>query len=91
MKGLINLKNPDNECFRWCHIQHLNPQDKDSNRIKKSDEAFVKTLDYTNVQFPVNINDYKTIEKQNNININVLGYENKFTYPNYVSKETFNN
>ena len=24
-KGLINIKNEDNECFRWCHIRHLNP------------------------------------------------------------------
>lgn len=23
-KGLINLKNEDDECFRWCHIRHLN-------------------------------------------------------------------
>ena len=22
-KGLINLQNKDNECFRWCHIIHL--------------------------------------------------------------------
>ena len=27
-KGLINMKNKDNECFRWCHIRHLNPQAK---------------------------------------------------------------
>ena len=25
LKGLINLKNEDNECFRWCHIRYLNP------------------------------------------------------------------
>ena len=25
MKGLINIKNKDDECFRWCHIGHLNP------------------------------------------------------------------
>ena len=25
MKGLINMKNEDDECFRWCHIRHLNP------------------------------------------------------------------
>ena len=25
-KGLINMKNKDHECFRWCHIRHLNPQ-----------------------------------------------------------------
>ena len=24
-KGLINMKNKDEECFRWCHIRHLNP------------------------------------------------------------------
>ena len=23
-KGLINLKNKDTECLRWCHIRHLN-------------------------------------------------------------------
>ena len=28
-KGLINLKNNDNECFRWCHIRCLNAQEKD--------------------------------------------------------------
>ena len=61
MKGLINLRHSENACIRWCHIRHLNPQDKDPNRIKKS-EALVKTLNYINVQFPVKINDYK-IEK----------------------------
>ena len=34
-KGLINIKNKDNECFRWCHVRHLNPQEKDPQRIKK--------------------------------------------------------
>ena len=34
-KGLINMKNKDNECFRWCHIRHLNPQDKDPSKNKK--------------------------------------------------------
>ena len=37
-KGLINMKNKDNECFRWCHIRHLNPQYKDPQRIKKTDK-----------------------------------------------------
>ena len=37
-KGLINIKNKDNECFRWCHIRHLNPQKKDPQRIKKGDK-----------------------------------------------------
>ena len=36
-KGLINIKDKDDECFRWCHIRHLNPQSKDPQRIKKAD------------------------------------------------------
>ena len=27
-RGLVNLKNEDNECLRWCHIRYLNPQEK---------------------------------------------------------------
>lgn len=35
-KGLINIKNiEDNECFRWCHLAHLYPVDKNPQRIKK--------------------------------------------------------
>ena len=34
-KGLINLQNKDNQCFRWGHIRHLNPQQKYPQRIKK--------------------------------------------------------
>ena len=88
-KGLINMKNEDNECFRWCHIRHLNPQDKDAQRIKKSDKAFIKNLDYTGIVFPVTTKQYNKIEKQNEININVFGYENKQKYPIYVSKERY--
>ncbi|XP_068753693.1 uncharacterized protein [Montipora capricornis] len=88
-KGLINMKNEDNECFRWCHIRHLNPQDKDAQRIKKSDKAFIENLNYSGIEFPVTTKQYNKIEKQNEININVFGYENKQKYPIYVSKEKY--
>ena len=48
-KGLINLKNNDNECFKWCHIRHLNPQDEKPQRIKKSDRQYINNLDYTGI------------------------------------------
>ena len=74
MKGLINPKNEDNQCFLWCHIRHLNPQEKDPQRIKFSDREYVKRLDYTGVTFPVTISDMKRIEEQNKINISVFGW-----------------
>ena len=40
-KGLINIKNKDVESFRWCHIRHLNPQEKDPQRIKKEDKKMI--------------------------------------------------
>ena len=88
-KGLINMKNEDNECFRWCHIRHLNPQEKYPQRIKKVDKPYVGKLDYSGVEFPVNVKHYNKIEKQNSINISVFGYEDKQPYPIYVSKEKY--
>ena len=88
-KGLINMKNDDNQCFRWCHIRHLNPQDKYRQRIKKSDKDYINKLDYSRIEFPVTTKQYNKIEKQNEININVFGYENKQPYPIFVSKEKY--
>ena len=88
-KGLINMKNKDNECFRWCHIRHLNSQDKYPQRIKKTDKQHIEKLDYSGIEFPVSVKQYNKIEKQNSININVFGYENEQPYPIYISKERF--
>ena len=61
LRGLINLKNKDNECFRWCHIRHLNPQNKDPQRIKKSDKEYINNLDYSGIEFPVTTKHYNKI------------------------------
>ena len=87
--GLINIKNNDNECFRWCHNRHLNPQDKDPQRIKKTDRETVKKLDYTGITFPVQIKDIPKIEKQNQIRVNVFGHNKAEFYPVYISEEQF--
>ena len=88
-KGLINLKNTDNECFRWCHIRHLHPLQRNPQRITARDKELVKTLDYSGVTFPVSIKDMDKIERQNKININVLGYSDGNPYPIRSSKEKY--
>ena len=91
MCGLINLKNTDNECFRWCHNRHLNPRKVHPERITKSDRESVKGLDYTGITFPVTINQINRIEKQNKININLFGYDTvkNRPYPIYLSPENY--
>ena len=86
-KGLINPQNKDNKCFMWCHIRHLNPQNKDPQRIKKSDKLFVDNLNYSGIEFPVSARQYNKVEKQNNINVNVFCYEEKQIFPIHISKE----
>ena len=51
-KGLINIKNKDDECFRWCHIRHLNPQTEHPERIKKEDKQPIEGLNYEGIEFP---------------------------------------
>ena len=41
------------------------------------------------MEFPVKEKDFDKIEVQNNISINVFGYENKLVFPIYISNETF--
>lgn len=47
----------------------------------------IEKLDYSGIEFPVRINQINEIEKHNEINVNVFGYEEKQPFPIYVSKE----
>ena len=88
-KGLINMKNEDEECFRWCHIRHLNPQIKYPERFKKEDKKMINELNYDEVDFPLSQKHYNKVEKQNSIRRNVFGYEDGQPFPIHISKETF--
>ena len=57
-KGLINIRNKDDECFRWCHIRHLNPQEKNPQRIKKEDKEMINELNYDGIDFPLSQKHY---------------------------------
>ena len=89
-KGLINIKNNDNECFRWSHLAKLH-----SDKVKTHCERishykkYVDTLNYDGIQFPVSIKQIPKIERQNNISVNVFEYENKTVFPLYVSQNAF--
>ena len=90
-KGLINIKNRDQKCFLWCHIRHINPVKVHPERIIKEDKKLVTELDDDDVDFPVQEKDFSKIERRNNICINVFCYENRLTFPIYVSDQKFEN
>ena len=80
LKGLINLQNDDNRCFLLCHLRHLNPVQKNPQRLTQKDRGIAKTLDYSGVTFPVTLRDMDKIEKGNKININAYVYDEDGKY-----------
>ena len=87
MKGLINLKNKDHQCF-MCHVKFINPPNRNAERINKQDKKITTNLNYSDIVFPLDINDYKKIEDRFQMQVNVFGYENK-VYPLYISKKYY--
>ena len=85
MKGLINIKNNDDNCFLWYHVRHLNLNGVKLERITKKEKEISKDLNYSGVDFPVSKKDYGKIEVMKRINIHVFSYENKVVYPVYLS------
>ena len=57
MKGLINLKNKDHKCFMWCHARLINPTNNQPERINKQDKKIAANLNYSDIVFPVDVND----------------------------------
>ena len=62
MKGLINLKNKDHKCFMWCHVRLINPQNRNAERINKQDKKIAANLNYSDIVFALDMNDYEKIE-----------------------------
>ena len=90
-KGLINIKNNDQKFFLWCHVRQINPLKEHPERITKIHKKIVCNLNYDKIEFPLEEKDFKKIEVQNNICINVFGYENELVFPIYISDQKSEN
>ena len=88
-KRLINIKNNDQKCFLWCHVNPINPTEEHPGRIKKVDRRLASNLNYDGIEFPVQEKDFSKIEVQNNICIKVFGYEDELVFPIFISAQKF--
>ena len=62
MKSLINLKNKDHECLMWCHVRLINLQNRNAKWINKQDKKIAANLNFSDIAFLLDINDYEKIE-----------------------------
>ena len=73
----------------WCHIRLINPTNSHPERKNKQDKKIAANLNYSDIVFPLDVNDYEKIEDGFQMQVNVFGYESK-VYPLYFSKKSFN-
>ena len=64
---------------------HINPVKIHPERITREDKNLVNSLNYDSVGFPVQEKDLTKILKKKNICSNLFCYENRLTFPIYVS------
>lgn len=70
-QSCINVKNTDNQCFKWSVLSSLYPT-KNGERVSKY-KQYENKLNFDGLTFPVTIDQIKIFEKNNeNININVF-------------------
>ena len=85
-RAVINMKNEDNQCFKWCVVRALNPIEKNSERITKELKDQSERLNWSGLRFPVDLKQIKIFEKFNPfISINVFGFEDD-VYPLRIPK-----
>ena len=89
-KAIINMKNQDNECFKWCVLRALNPKDTNPDRIDNDLKSKEDTINMEGINYPVDFRGVDRFESQNpDISISILGYnKDERTYPLKISKYT---
>jgi hypothetical protein len=80
-KAIINMKNTDNECFKWAVTRALNPVEHNPERISKELKEQSKELNWEGTEFPTPLDNIKKKEN-NNIGVNVFSADESLkVYP----------
>ncbi len=76
-KAVINMKNDDDQCFKWAVTRALNPVKKHAYRVTELLREQSEKLNWDGITFPVKVKDIPIWEKnnENKIKINVFGYD----------------
>ena len=88
-RSVLNVQNKDEKCVLWSILAALHPVEHGghANRVDKY-RQYADELNMDGVEFPTPIKDIKRIEAQNNISINVFGYDRKEkVYPVHLTKD----
>ena len=85
-KAIVNIQNTDNKCFIYSVLAALHPV-QDAQRVTKY-IPFIHELNLSGIDMPMKLQQIPKFEKQNEISINVFGYE-EGVYPLHISSFRF--
>ena len=74
-KAIVNMKNDDNQCFKWAVTRALNPTDNHPERVTEELKDQAEKLNWSGITFPVKVEDIHIWEKNNDKLVNVFGYD----------------
>jgi hypothetical protein len=87
-KAIINVKNTNNKCVMWSVFAALHSVSRDSERFCRY-QQHEDELDFSGIEFPVTVDKIGKFERQNNISVNMFGFED-LLFPLYITKEHYN-
>jgi len=73
-QAVINIKNEDNQCFKWAILSALYPAKTKQNKVS-SYRNYENEIKMGTIAYPVKICDIPRFEKLNNISVNVFTFE----------------
>ena len=73
---VINMKNEDNQCFKWAVTRGLNPVERNPQRITEELERQAEELNWDGIKFPTPCEErmYKKFEENNDVSLLVFGH-----------------
>ena len=89
---VINMKNEDNQCFKWAVRRALNPVGRSPQRITEELERQAEELHWDGIKFPTPCEErmYKKFEENNDVSLLVFRHvgsdEDLRIIPLYVPK-----
>ena len=88
-KAIINTKNSDDKCFMWSILAAIHPVHwKNKPERVHHYQPYKDEFNFDGIEFPVTIDKTEKFECQNNISVNVFGFEDVL-FPLHITKQRF--
>lgn len=85
LRGVINVRNEDNECFKWCMLYHQTEQEKNMDKLGHLKKV-VDKFNWEGIKFPCSLSEIRKFEELNDIGITVFEYRGKDKNPEIIQK-----